>query len=425
MIAHAAIAVTAIACAVSVAAANPVAPTYDGADLFRVQSRYPDGILGNFRDVIMPRLEASDAAALNNVNFEFPLTVDAAEPMAFYTAGDTIVMSAASLLFLDDLATAAAWLNENGYSQASVTDYASMLKYGRFGDAPPEPLEALCIPATALDDPGVDETATTAFEVAVIFVLLHELGHVLYRHPGYQGIDPDVARANEAQADRFALDGLARLDASPLAMINYFTVWAHMAQNAGDFASTAEFEAHLASRTHPLDSLRIASLVDDLRTDPVTESLAGPVLDQIVATLELPGVQEIMATVGGTGTEANLAPRRFGEMLGTPCGFVGDGQDFSGPYDGVMTINDEGFPVSLILTRNGSSVQGTTSFGVATYVIEGATDGVQLGYRWYVNDVAGRGVLGLGPDGALTGTWGSDGSEDNGGSIELHRRAVP
>jgi hypothetical protein len=405
--------------------ANPVAPSYDEADLVRVQSRYPDGIIGNFRDVILPRLDPADAAALRGVTFEFPLTVDEAEPMAFFTSGKTIVMSAASLLFLDDLATAAAWLNENGYSQASLTDYASMLKYGRFGDMPPKPLEALCIPATALDEPRVEETATIAFNVAAVFILLHELGHVLYQHPGYQGIDPDVARANEAQADRFALDGLARLDASPLPMIPYFTVWAHMAQNAGDFASPAELDAHLASLTHPLDSRRIAALVDDLRTDPVTESLAGPVLDQIVATLELPGIQEIMATVGGTGTEANLAPRRHGEMLGTPCGYVGDGQDFSGPYDGVMTINNEDFPVSLILTRNGSSVLGTTSFGMATYAIDGETDGTQLGYRWYVDDVAGRGFVTLGPGGALSGTWGSGGSEDDGGTIELTRRAVP
>ncbi len=407
------------------AEANPAAPAYDEVDLVRVQSRYSPGILGNFYDVILPRLDPAHAERLAGVAFEFPLTVDQAEPMAFYAAGQTVTMSAASILFLDDVSTAAAWLNENGYTLASLTDYVSMLKYGALGDRPPKPLEALCIPADALDDPGVGATADVQFNVGMVFIVLHELAHILYAHPGYDGVDPAEARANEAEADRFALDALRRLEASPLPMVPLFTVWAHMATNRGDFANEAELEAHLAGQTHPLHSTRIADIAAMLGEEESMVALSGQVLDQIVGTLDTEGVQQIMAVAGATALEANLAPRRLGEFLGTPCGYVADGQEFSGPYDGVMTIQGDEFEVSLVLRRNGTDVRGASNFGVATHIVEGATDGATLSYRWHAGDFFGRGELALGPDGALSGSWGTDDSATDGGAIALYRRDPP
>jgi hypothetical protein len=404
------------------AAAGSASPAFDEAQLMRVQQRYTPGILENFREVILPRLEPDDATALRDVTIEFPLRVEGAEPFAFFTSGGKITMSAASILFLDELATAAGWLNAHGYAQNSVTDYASMLKYGKLGDHPPSPLKALCIPENAMEDAKTKSTADEGFNVAAIFVLLHELGHVLHRHPGYENIAPEAARANEAEADRFALDGLRRLNATPLAMIQYFTVMAHMAQNRGDFASQEAFNAYLGARTHPLDSGRIAQLAESLKQEPGMAALAGQILEQITGTLEREGVQSIMSVIGDTGLEANLAPRRANEKLGTPCGWVDDGQDFSGPYDGTMMINGVEFDVSLILSRSGSSVRGASSFGVATYSVDGEIDGGTMFYRWFAGDVSGNAVLNLAPDRTLSGMWASKDSPEDGGAVALRRR---
>jgi hypothetical protein len=404
--------------------ADSHAPAFAESELLRVQQRYAPGILENFYEVILPRLEPEDAAKLKDVTISFPLRVEGIEPFAFFAAGQSVTMSASSILFLDEMATAAGWLNAKGYAQSSLTDYASMLKYGKLGANPPTPLKALCIPANAMDDPKAKNTADQGFNVGVIFILLHELGHVLHQHPGYLGIDPAVARQNEQEADLFALDGLKRLDAVPLAMVQYFTVMAHMASNRGDFDSDEEFATFLSGRTHPLDSGRIALLAKSMQQDPGMAALAGQILGQITATLELPGIQEIMATAGETAVQANLAPRRLNEKLGTPCGWSDDGQDFSGPHDGTMRQENTDFEVSYILRRSGTRVTGAASFGIATYAIEGEVTGNNMGFRWTASDVTGRGTLTLQPDRSLVGTWGNGQSESDGGPLTLQRRPV-
>lgn len=423
MIRRAALALAALAWA-AVASANPQAPAYDPEDLARVQSRYTPGILSNLREVILPRLDPADAARLAGVAWDFPLTHEQ-DPFAFAAGDGTVVMSAASILFLDDISIAAAWLNGNGYSLASLTDYVTMLKYGRLGDRPPRPLDALCIPADALDDPAIADTAGIQFDVAMVFIMLHELGHIRHAHRGNDPRRAALSRAEEAEADRFALEGLRRLGASPAPMIPIFTVWAHMALNRGDVASDADLAAHLAADTHPLLSSRIADIAGMLEGDPVMGPLAGRILSRIVATLDTPEVQQVMAVAGATALRANLAPRRPDEFLGTPCGYAPDGQAFSGPYDGWLTIEGEAFDVSLVLRRKGEVVRGASSYGAGTTEIDGLVEDGTLDYRWSLGGLSGRGRLTLGPDGALSGTWGNGASATDGGRAELRRRDPP
>ncbi len=421
---RAAIFVVALLAQTLTVSANPAAPTYDEAGLIRVQQGYAPGILGNFRDVILPLLDPADAAALADVKFEFPLQYDEAEPFAYFATGRTVVMSAASIRFLDDLTTAAAWLHSNGYAQNSLTDYVSMLKYGVLGDRPPMPLAALCVPANALDDPKVKSIADNGFNTAVVFIMLHELGHILYQHPGYRGVDPAVARANEEEADHFALAGLRRLNASPRAMIPFFTLMAFAAKNRGDFEDEATFNAYLSERTHPLDAHRIARLAESLKQESGMAELADQISQQIVGGLQRQGVQQLMTAIGRTALEVNLAPRRHNEKLGTPCDMINDGQDFSGPYDGEMTTYGSEVDVSMILRRRGSSVSGFLSFGVATFTIQGQTDSGTLHYRWFADENSGNGILQLNEGGVLSGTWGNGSSALDGGTLTLHRRLI-
>ena len=108
-------------------------PAYDDALLAEWQQRYPRGILSNFREVILPRLDPEERRVLEHVGFRFPLRINGREPFAFAADSQnrTIFMSIQSLKFLDDANVAIAWLERNGYSQESAYNYLTMRGIGR------------------------------------------------------------------------------------------------------------------------------------------------------------------------------------------------------------------------------------------------------------------------------------------------------
>src|SRR5262249_37293806 len=69
------------------------------------------------------------------------------EPLGFYSGGDQIVASTASLKFLFEITLAQRWLEMNGFDTATVNQYLTMVRYwDAKRDRPPKPLETLCIP---------------------------------------------------------------------------------------------------------------------------------------------------------------------------------------------------------------------------------------------------------------------------------------
>jgi hypothetical protein len=70
----------------------------------------------------------------------------------------------------------------------------------------------------------------------------------------------------------------------------------------------------------------------------------------------------------------------------------------------------------VTLSQAGDSVTGSYS-GKFTGAVTGTVSGGKLHFEWkQTNGESGRGVFGLGLDGrALTGTWGSNASETDGG----------
>jgi hypothetical protein len=110
---------------------------------------------------------AQERRALENVEIKVPLIGSDGTPIAFYTAGAaanlSIFMPVLSLLCLEDLATAYAWLPLHRYSLASVEEYASMLRSKPASAFPggryPPPLQALRIPSDAPADERVNRLA--------------------------------------------------------------------------------------------------------------------------------------------------------------------------------------------------------------------------------------------------------------------------
>ena len=75
---------------------------------------------------LLPFLNYTEKSKLQYVRLSIPKTDDS-DPFAYYAIGNTITMSAQSMMFLWDICLAYTWLNYNRKDIAPVTDYVAML----------------------------------------------------------------------------------------------------------------------------------------------------------------------------------------------------------------------------------------------------------------------------------------------------------
>ena len=408
-------------------AAEP--PPYEDAVLAEWQQRYPRGIISNFREVILPRLEPAQRRALENVGIRFPLRIPGREPFAFAadTRNQTLFMSIQSLKFLDDANIAIAWLERNGYSSESVYNYLTMLRNWQAAEPPPPLLSTLCIPADALQDPDVDSLAQKGFSTAVVFILLHELGHVYLNHSGYEGVQPSTARANESAADAFALEALARIGDVPLGVVNLFLAMAYLHESRTDFSSESNHALQLAARTHPLSSQRLNAFADALEASASGYAGSGLTrLELITTTAQIRmiarnflDIQRLTALIGQTVRPEDLGPVRHGGKLGRSCHDTAPASGaFSGLFTGTVTVNGVEFDLEVEMARSGNTVRGRSSYGLGVSDFEGVVEGETLQYNWQLGDLAGRGILKR-HNGGYAGSWGNGNSATNGGVTRL------
>ena len=294
--------------------------------------------------------------------------------------------------FLDDLCTAYAWLQIHGYSLETISEYTAILKYGkppRGGFSPP--LNALGIPDNALDNPQVNELALGHFVTARTFLLLHEMGHILYGHHARTFAE---SIRNERQADRFAATVMQRTPLLPLGILVFFMADAHW---SGFPASGRD--------THPLSGERVRGLADHVDDRGLSQKLR-----KLGESLDDPEIRSGFVATGKAGDFSALVPRRPGEL---PRRKIRPSQGrhmtlFDGFYRGelVQFLEPEPLVVELNLERQGARVQGRYSFGLGFGNLEGTVEGRQLYFEWEWAGNYGRGKLEGREDGSFTGTWG-------------------
>jgi Peptidase U49 len=423
--------------------AKDMTSLYDDATLAHWQPRYEENIRWNVDNVIWPRLDASERQRLADVNLCFPLRGYSRDPLEFYArvaaAADAcaalsppvVVLPIQSIKFFDDLGVAHAWLWRQGYGPDTALEYASMLKYGepeRFGGRYPAPLPALQIPEAALDDPVVDEQAQKLLKSAIVFLVLHELGHVLHGHPGYDAISAAEAQANEQAADQFALTVMRRIGAAPLGMVFWFQTGAYLSPNRGDFASDEAHAEWLRQTTHPVTEERLRAIAAELRQSPEDFALEFPDqqtgrlailstaddIEQVAGVMADPEIQQLLARRGRLTEPSALAPRRIGETLGATQ-TTATGEPFDGVYDGEFDAGSSAIAIRTILHRHGDQVNGQYSYGGGQGQLRGVVEGDVLRFSWEEGSVTGRGRLVVAPDGtSFSGSWGY-GDDDAGG----------
>jgi hypothetical protein len=296
--------------------------------------------LAELYGIILPALTSQERQSIAGVSLAFPLVGPTGTPFEFYTQAEvgraSVVLPVFSLLFLEDLATAFAWLQVHEYSLETVEEYVTMLRYKEATDFPggrhAPPLAALRIPAQAITEERVGSLALSLRNEAYAFILLHELGHVRYRHPGYQGLSRTRTRANEMEADAFALTVLERTETIPMGIVLWFMAQVHHMPNKGQLLaegkirSEADWERHLATeQTHPLTTERLAAIARFLdqwaaRAGPGNrgEVLAYTArrLARMSQDMSDPEFQGCLAAVARRASLTSLAPRRLGSRAG-------------------------------------------------------------------------------------------------------------
>lgn len=426
------------------ASAKDMTSLYDDQALLAWQARYANSILSNVNTTIWPRLTAEERRGLASVNLCFPLRGPSRDPFEFYArlvpatdgceefAPPVVVLPTLSVKFFDDLSVAHAWLWRHNYSPETALDYAAMLKYagqGQFGGRYPAPLPALQIPNDALADPVVDEESQKLLKSAIVFLVLHELGHVLHGHPGYDAVSAAQARTNERQADQFALSVMRRIGVAPFGMVFWFETHAFFASNRGDFASDAAYAEWLRQTTHPVTEDRLRAIAAELRhapedfagefPDPVTgrQSILSVAeeIDRVAGIMADPEIQELIAARGRRTNLGALAPRGHGELLAATdrAGTAA----FDGVFDGQASEGAATAPTRTVLQRNGDQVTGQYSYGAGVGQLSGVVQGDTMWFRWQAGGDSGSGRLVASPDGmGFEGTWGYGENDQGGGS---------
>ena len=415
----------------SAAWAGPLDQIYDDADIADLAPLYQRGWTGNYEEVFKPVLTEDERAKLADVEFLMEQRVPNVEPFAFLAGGNTVVASAASLRFLEDIVMAHTWLEAQGLATQSVADYLLMLRnWDEAKGRPPKPWDVLCIPPDAFDQEPFGDRARRVFNSAAVFAFLHEYGHVLHGHPGNDGVTPDVSRANEAAADAFALDMFARVGDVPLGVTIMFFTMSHLQEVRSEFDTDELYMRTLAARTHPVSPERLLSLSRHLtdQAELYGRQFAAGRLAALGVSLEVsnfalllgdPGVQSLSARIGQTVEPQDLAPRAAGRHLAAPCdGRVASGEAFDGTLHGKMIGGTTEFDLDTVLVRDGDTVTGSYSYGAGFGRIEGAINGPTLDYRWSMPPDSGGATLTF-EDGVYRGSWGYGLSSSDGGTIEV------
>ncbi|MEO0671149.1 MAG: hypothetical protein AAFZ05_03895 [Pseudomonadota bacterium] len=300
---------------------------YPPTEIARDAKRLETAVRRIYRIGILPKLTARERAAFDAVRFAFPKPKRDDRSLNFYATWQggvpTVVMPVLSLKQLEDLTTAYAWLQIKRYSHSTIDLYFAMLSHKLVIDFPgsryPDILTGLGIPKDALKDKRIDRLSLSLRNEVIAFILLHELGHLLYRHKGYADITKRQAREDELQSDRFALDVLVRTNTPPLGAVLFFQAQAFAMPHRGQFATENEWRTYLnRAATHPLSTERIALMADTFEgpfarrrpSEALTWRSVGSSLRAMKRILENVDQQRCVVATAKAATLADLKPTR-------------------------------------------------------------------------------------------------------------------
>jgi hypothetical protein len=269
---------------------------------------------------IQPFLTSAQAHAFSQIEIDLPETAEpAANPFDFYSASaGHITLPLLTVAFVEDMAEAYAWLWANRYSSQTVDEYLGMLRNRVPADFPanryPAPLEALHIPANALENPAVAKMTGRVRATTLSFILLHQFGHMSYR-TGAEEAALKHARVDgeEERADTFALGVMEKNSETPAGLLMLIHGMLYLPSTA--------------PKQHPVTSHRLNAMADylDTRVREFAEGrpdrrLATVAIQSLANHIRKAGLfladntgQKLWAEQSSQTTIASLIPRRIGQ----------------------------------------------------------------------------------------------------------------
>jgi hypothetical protein len=234
---------------------------YSTAYLEKWKPGFQTGIEENYHQVLLPLLTRAERQRLGEVRLEFPLFGKTRDAFELYSEpGATparIVLPIASLRFFGDVCISTGWWREQqGRGPDPVMGYISRTKYGR---APRLSLrQAIGVPENAGENPRIQDFTTKCFSSGALFILLHEMGHVMERGRGAGGQQEEMA------ADAFALEIFRRLKTPPTGSVLFFSAAAYAAPTRWDFPNEKAYLEAIRESTHPVTSQRLKAISREL-----------------------------------------------------------------------------------------------------------------------------------------------------------------
>ncbi|HZS17154.1 MAG TPA: hypothetical protein VFA51_04395 [Candidatus Udaeobacter sp.] len=419
----------------SVALAQNVTRLYPREKLEADAARSGEQIKAEYQETILPQLNENERSALSAVKIEFPTSGPNGDPFEFYTDGNTIYLPALSLRFYADLCVANAWLNAHEFDGTTVRDYVGLL-FREAAASPRAPLppvfRTLGVPDTARDEPAVKNRADRNFANTIVFLLTHELGHVLKKHrPDVR--DPNQRRAQEIAADAFAIEVMRRMGQLPLGLEFWFDVERIRHVAPLKFPTDSDWQNYLASLKHPVSKERLEALAAAIEAAP--ESFARIQTDQALWAarskmfaqmfrLAAPFAANSIARVAEYSRVrelrlADLKPRKA--AFSVPGITASTAQDFNGLFRVRRTAPAGTDVIDLLLLRDGDDVRGAYMKQNLSGSLEGKVSGSVLHFTWSEGSAHGGGKAETQAD-AFHGTWGVGEAEQGGGEFVAERQ---
>ena len=299
------------------------ASIYPDAQLARDLPRLRTAISRIYELGIKKVLTTRERRAARQVRIEFPMQQRTDELLNFYAAASgaatRLILPVLSLKAVEDLATAAAWLHHTSQTFRKLDLYFAMLQrrpLSQFG--PPgkrDILSVLGVPADALKTKSIDTLSLAFRNEAYLYIMAHELAHVLFRHKGLDQITTAQARADEVEADRFALDVMARTGTPPMGAVLFFTAQVFSLPHRGQFPTRRAWQNYLATAsTHPLSADRVRAMARMIKTkltarrprERATWLAIGAIVDRLSRLLADPELYNCVSTVANNASVAVL-----------------------------------------------------------------------------------------------------------------------
>jgi hypothetical protein len=400
-------------------------------------ARWGDQIRDEYRDTILPQLTDKEKAALGAIKIEVPISGPKGDPFQFYSDGDAVYLPALSLRFYSDLCVANAWLNAHGFDGTTVRDYVGYLfKEAGAGRRTALPVfRTLGVPDNARDESAVANRTDRNFGNTIVFLLAHELGHVLKKHRTDLS-DPVQKRNQEIEADAFAIEVMRRIGQPPIGVELWFDVEriGHVqgvrSIVADRYPTDSEWQKYLAGLDHPVTTERLNAIAAALEKAPdafarnQTDQALWSARSKMLAQYFRLGAPSAAIGAARRAEYSHVQDLHLEDLKPRKAAFTIPGAtehepDFNGLFAVRRTAaNGEQDIVDLLLLRSSDDgVMGGYKNAKVNGFVEGKIKDGVLHFTWREGNAKGSGVAQSEGE-ALRGTWGTGDAEQGAGELK-------